>query len=69
FISEAQIENTLIAPLQMRPTKYGREVACKHFPQCYYIVVIFERVKEGFIVVTTVRVDRERVIRYGFTGI
>ena len=68
-ISADEVEVTLDSPVEVTTVRYGRRAACRHFPECHYVVVIFEPVEEELIVVTAVRVDEERVRRYGFSRV
>ncbi len=68
-ISADEVRATLGSPIEITMVRYGRRAACRHFPECYYVVVIFEPVEEELIVVTVVRVNEERVRRYGFRGV
>lgn len=69
-MTRAEVENILLHPLAVKETRYGRKAAygaprldSKH------TVVIFEENDEEFIVVTAMKVDKERLERYGFTGV
>jgi hypothetical protein len=53
----------------VRETRYGRKVGCKELDHGKYVVVVFERRNENLIVVTSLKVDKGRLERYGFTGI
>lgn len=44
-------------------------MACEGSPPGKYTIVIFEQSDEDFIVVTAMKVDKERLERYGFTGV
>lgn len=66
-ISEDEVIATLINPLEVVRGRYGRELFTRHFGPCDYVVVVVERADEDLIVVTVLKVDRERALRYGFT--
>jgi len=68
-ITEDEVKTTLMRPLEIVKGKYGRELFTRHFRPCYYVVVVVERADEDLIVVTALKVDRERVLRYGFTRV
>jgi hypothetical protein len=69
-VTKSEIENAILHPLAVRETRYGRKVACGG-PDAgmKYTVVISEQSGEDFIVVTSLKVDKERLQRYGFAGI
>jgi hypothetical protein len=69
FINESDVESALARPLEVVQTRYGRKAACKRQPGGKYLVVVFEEAGEDFIVVTAVKVDRNRVGRYGFARV
>jgi uncharacterized DUF497 family protein len=68
-ISTEEVKLTLDSPTEVMMVRHGRRAACRHFPECQYVVVIFEAAEEELIVVTAVKVDEERVRRYGFSGV
>ncbi|NOZ76263.1 MAG: DUF4258 domain-containing protein [Euryarchaeota archaeon] len=47
--------------------KFGRIASCKRFGDDY-VVVIYEGI-DRIVVVTTVKIDKERLERYGFSGV
>ena len=65
-VSEDEVIATLTNPLDIVRGRYGRELFTRHFGPCDYVVVVAERTDEDLIVVTVLRVDRERALRYGF---
>lgn len=69
-VSKIEVEDALLRSYEVRDTSYGRKVACggpgagmKH------TVAVFELSAQDFKVVTCLKVDREGLERYGFTGI
>ena len=68
-ISEEEVLLALSSPLEVIRGHHGRELFTRHDPVCRYIVVVVERADEALIVITALRVDRERVLRYGFTRV
>ena len=50
-------------------TRYGRRVACKRLVGRKYVVVVFEEDREDFIVVTALKVNKDRLRKYGFTRV
>ena len=64
-----EVLRTIERPMGVVVVRYGRRAYTRHFEGCMYIVVIAERVEEDLIVVTVLRVDRRRVLRYGFFGV
>lgn len=68
-ISKPEVEETLARPLEVRETRYERKAACRRIGGDDYLVVIFEDSAEDLIVVTALKVDRERVKKYGFTRV
>jgi Domain of unknown function (DUF4258) len=68
-ITEAEVEETLARPLEVVPTRYARSAACTMREHGRCLVVIFERSQEDFLVVTALKVDRDRARRFGFTRV
>jgi hypothetical protein len=68
-IAEAEVGETLARPLEVVPTRYGRSAACTVQEGGRCLVVIFERSQEDFLVVTALKVDRDRARRLGFTRV
>ncbi len=68
-ITVREVESTLAYPLEVVQTRYGRRAACRRLAGGKYLVAVFEGAGEDFIVVTAVRVDKNRVRRYGFTQV
>ncbi|MEM2191569.1 MAG: DUF4258 domain-containing protein [Archaeoglobaceae archaeon] len=58
------INNVLESPEGLANVKFGRKIAYKKIEE-KYVVVIFEEQKDEIVVVTTLKVDRERLKRYG----
>ena len=67
-ISLHQIVQTVQEPEGLTEVRYGRKAAFKKFGDMY-VVVIYEEQKDEIVVVTTLKVDRERLKRYGFSGV
>ena len=69
WISKSDVEETLSHPLDVTETRHGRKAALGRLDAGKFIVVIFEGLDEDLIVVTSLKVDRDRLERYGFIGI
>lgn len=67
-ISLHQIEKTVQQPEGITGVRFGRKAAFKKFGDMY-VVVVFEEQKGEIVVVTTLKVDKKRLKRYGFSGI
>ena len=67
-IEEGLIRDVLEDPEDVITVKFGRRAAYRQVRD-KYVVVIFEEQKDEIVVVTTLRVDRERLRRYGFSGV
>ena len=65
-IGEEEVWATVCEPLDVVRGRHGRTLFTRHFVPCYYIVAVVEQANEDLIVITVLRVDRERVLRYGF---
>ena len=68
-ISEGEVLLALSSPLEVIRGHHGRELFTRHDSVCRYIVAVVERAGEALIVITALRVDRERALRYGFTRV
>jgi len=68
-LSIQEVKLTVEEPIETIHAKYGRKVSCKHFIPCRYLVVVYESLNEGLIVVTALKINRERALKYGFTRI
>lgn len=64
-ISLEWIREVLENPEGLANVKFGRKIAYKKIEE-KYVVVIFEERKDEILVITTLKVDRERLGRYGF---
>ncbi len=62
------IEEVVRRPEEVITVKFGRKAAYREYGE-KYVVVIFEEQKDEIVVVTTLRVDRERLRRYGFSRV
>lgn len=67
-ISVREVEEALSSPLEVIQTRYGRRAACKRLSSGKFVVVVFE-VEGDFIVVTAVKVNKNRARRYGFSRV
>jgi len=67
-ITTEAVETVLENPDEVINVRFGRKAAFKRFGNDH-IVVIFEVQKDKITVVTTLKVDRERLKRYGFSRI
>ena len=63
------IESAIRNPLDLVQVRYGRLAVCGLLPGGKFVVVVYEKEEEDFIVVTAVKTNREGARRYGFTGI
>ncbi len=68
-ITERDVEDTLAHPFEFVQARYGRKAACRRLSSRKYLVVVFEDEGEGFIVITAVKVDKDRARRFGFTRV
>jgi len=68
-ITDEEISETLTHPLELREMRYGRQGALGSRAADSFLVVIFEKNDEDLIVVTALKVNRNRVKRYGFARI
>lgn len=68
-ITKEEVIETLGAPLETRELRFGRQGAIRHLVGDSFLVVIAERSNEDLIVVTALKVNRDRVRRYGFARI
>ncbi len=62
------IELILKIPDEVIDVKFGRKAAYKQFNDDF-VVVIFEEQKDEITVITTLKVDKGRLRRYGFSRI
>ena len=67
-ISEAEVEAAMEDPLDTVETRYGREAVCASSAG-KYLVVVLEKTSGELIVVTALKVDKERARRYGFNRV
>ncbi len=65
-----QVKSTVEGAREIINVRYGRKAAFKQFGD-RYVVVVYEELKEKdeIVVVTTLKVDKERLKRYGFSRI
>jgi Domain of unknown function (DUF4258) len=64
-----EVEMAIRNPLEAIPARYGRNAVSCLLPDGRFLVVIYEREEEDFIVVTAVKTNKEGVRRVGFTRI
>ena len=67
-INISDVKRVLEEPEETITVKFGRKAAYKQFGG-KYIVVIFEEQKDEIVVVTILRVDKERLKRCGFSRV
>jgi len=72
-INEREIDIELVRlsinePVETIDVKFNRK-ACYRKIDDSFIVVIFEEQKDEIVIVTVLKVDNTRLIRYGFSGI
>lgn len=67
-ISIEQIELTVKEAKEVIDVKFGRKAAFKRFGE-EYLVVIYEKRNNEIVVVTTLKVDKKRLMRYGFSRV
>ncbi|MBE8540068.1 DUF4258 domain-containing protein [Geoglobus acetivorans] len=67
-IDPEQVELVIREPAEVIHVKFGRKAAFRKFGE-KYVVVIYEERNNEIVVVTTLKVDKERLIRYGFGGV
>lgn len=64
-ISEEEVRAAINDPMDTVETRYGRTAVCARSAE-KYIVVVLEKASGELIVVTALKVDKERARRYGF---
>ncbi|WP_456330436.1 DUF4258 domain-containing protein [Archaeoglobus sp.] len=67
-VSVEVIEEVIKRPEEVITVKFGRKAAYRGYGD-KYMVVIFEEGKDEIVVVTTLKVDKERLRRYGFSRV
>ncbi|AGK60904.1 hypothetical protein Asulf_00897 [Archaeoglobus sulfaticallidus PM70-1] len=67
-IRREDIELTIREAEEIIEVKFGRKAAFRQFGD-KFLVVIFEEQKDEIVVVTELKVDKERLKRYGFSRI
>jgi len=67
-VDDNEVINTVEQPVEVLDVKYGRKAGFKHF-DCDYVVAIYETRNGEIVVVTSVKVDKKRLERYGFRRI
>lgn len=68
-ISTEEVEAAIRNPLEVIPARYSRNAVSSLLPDGRFLVVIYEREEEDFIVVTAVKTNKEGARRVGFTRI
>ena len=68
-ISAEEVEVAVRNPREAIPARYGRHAVSSLLPDGRFLVVIYEREEEDFIVVTAVKTNKEGAGRIGFTRI
>ena len=64
-ISEPEVQAAVDSPLETIKTRHGRTAVCAGSAG-KYLVVVLEKSGGELIVVTALKVDKERARRYGF---
>ncbi|MGH9923284.1 MAG: DUF4258 domain-containing protein [Nitrososphaerales archaeon] len=67
-IDDKDIISTIEEPAEVINVKYGRKGTFRHL-ECNYVVAIYEVRNGEIVVVTSVKVDKRRLERYGFSRI
>ena len=67
-IDDREIISTIEEPTEVIDVKHGRKGGFRHF-ECDYVVAIYETRNGEIVVVTSVKVDKRRLERYGFSRI
>ncbi len=67
-VSVEVVEKIIKQPEEVVTVKFGRRAAYRKYGD-RYVVVIFEERKDEIVVVTTLKVDKERLKRYGFSRV
>ena len=67
-ITVPEVQETVDGPLETIQTKHGRTAVCAR-SAAKYLVVVLEKSGGELIVVTALKVDKERARRYGFNRI
>ena len=76
-INEREIDIELVRlsinePVETIDVKFNRKACYRKIADSFadsFIVVIFEEQKDEIVIVTVLKVDNTRLIRYGFSGI
>jgi hypothetical protein len=68
-IAKADVETAIRNPVQIVEARYGRLAAGIRLGSRRFLVVVYERRKEDFIVITAVKVNEEGARRFGFTRV
>lgn len=68
-ITKEEVSVTLALSTETKEMRKARQGAFRHLGGDSYLVVIFERHDEDFIIVTALKVDRNRLKKYGFARV
>ena len=63
------VETAIKEPFELIGARYGRFAACLKLQRSGFLIVVYEREDEDFLVVTAVKVNREGAKRFGFTRV
>jgi len=67
-IDLSQVELVIRSPIEVIEVKFGRKAAFRQFGE-KYLVAIYEEQNDEIVVVTTLKVGKERLRRYGFSRV
>jgi hypothetical protein len=67
-IDLSQVELVIREPLEVIDVKFGRKAVFRQLEE-KYLVAIYEEQNDEIVVVTTLKVDKERLKRYGFSRV
>ena len=67
-IDLSQVELVIREPLEIIDVKFGRKAAFRQLGE-KYLVAVYEEQNDEIVVVTALKVDKERLRRYGFSRV
>ena len=67
-IDLSQVELVIREPLEIIDVKFGRRAAFRQLGE-KYLVAVYEEQNDEIVVVTALKVDKERLRRYGFSRV
>ena len=67
-IDLSQVELVIREPLEVIDVKFGRKAAFRQLGE-KYLVAVYEEQNDEIVVVTALKVDKERLRRYGFSRV